>query len=160
MARVIEFQNEAYDTFDLKGAQLLVAQVAQKIGRFAILENTDVSEPAALKAQVVNTTTVNSNVELRLNILIWLAGAILLALAGSFLYLNSSINDTRRELQQAMDGKSSEALVLQVSQEAAATRRHMDMQLKSVQAQIKSEGDSTRDKLEQLQRTIGRLESK
>lgn len=84
---------------------------------------------------------------------------ILAGLASGFLYLNSSINDTRKELQEALTIKASEELVLQMSRQADESRRHFDAQFKSVQAQIKSDGDLTRDKLEGIQRTIGRLEA-
>lgn len=125
-----------------------------------ILEIDDVYEPVALEVdEVAQAEAVKAN-KWQFGVTEGLFIAILIAICGGFLYLNSSINDTRKELQDALNLKASEQLLMQVSREAGESRRHFDAQFKSIQAQIKADGELTRDKLENFQRTIGRLESK
>lgn len=145
---------DIFDTQPAAGHLAAIFDFAPKAPLFDILINDDGSMPAKLEAKMTIAASDGKGID-------WtplLLAALLAAFGAGFLYLNSSINDGRRELQESLNTKASESIVLEMQKELRAARLSSDSQFKSIQASIKADGDMTRDKIESLQRTVGRLE--
>lgn len=105
---------------------------------FVVVDVLEVTESFVLEVDSVPTVS-ERNPDLKLNILLWMGAGLFALVISGFAYVLNSMDSHRQELQGVLNGKASEALLIETQNEIREARKDFSEQVKMINSDMRAD---------------------